>query len=339
MLFGPHAAMSLLLWCCILVINIGTSIAAGTCHGRIPNPVTDVCWRCVFPVTIGGTPVATMGQIDTPTDAPMTCACPTPQFPWVRFGVGSSFWEGVRIAEVVRTPYCSPTLDGTQLMDVGTQKQGDNGRADKPGKAFYHVHWYYFPVMALVDMFTDYMCGDSVQDFDLLYMTELDPLWSNDELAYLLAPEGILFGNIAAYAACSADCVSASAGFPIDRLFWCGGCQGLMYPMSGHTWPVESGIEAGLLAIYRAMGHLWRLGLAGDSSSRAAMCSPVPLPGFFVKKSQYKFQMLYPVPSVTTAQPYGRSTSLWAAGREIPIIGEDFSYVLWRKRVCCASVY
>ena len=28
--------------------------AATVCQGKILNPVTDVCWSCVFPVKIGG---------------------------------------------------------------------------------------------------------------------------------------------------------------------------------------------------------------------------------------------------------------------------------------------
>ena len=28
--------------------------ASPVCQGKVINPVTDVCWRCVFPVKIGG---------------------------------------------------------------------------------------------------------------------------------------------------------------------------------------------------------------------------------------------------------------------------------------------
>jgi len=50
--------------------------------------------------------------------------------------------------------------------------------------------------------------------------------------------------------------------------------------------------------------------------------------------------MLYPVPQTRKiagrcCQPFGRSTILWGAGREIPQIGEDFAYLIFRKRNCC----
>ena len=35
-------------------------------------------------------------------------------------------------------------------------------------------------------------------------------------------------------------------------------------------------------------------------------------------------------------QPYGRTTTLWGAGKEYPVQGEDFSYLLFRQRNCCA---
>ena len=28
-------------------------LAGPTCHGRFMNPITDICWSCVFPLTIG----------------------------------------------------------------------------------------------------------------------------------------------------------------------------------------------------------------------------------------------------------------------------------------------
>jgi conjugal transfer pilus assembly protein TraW len=32
----------------------GPAVAAGpTCHGRFMNPITDICWSCMFPLTIG----------------------------------------------------------------------------------------------------------------------------------------------------------------------------------------------------------------------------------------------------------------------------------------------
>ena len=57
-------------------------------------------------------------------------------------------------------------------------------------------------------------------------------------------------------------------------------------------------------------------------------------------KTGYKYNMLYPVRQTEKiagrcCQPFGRSTILWGAGKEIPFIGEDFAYQIFRKRNCC----
>ncbi|HNB47606.1 MAG TPA: TraU family protein, partial [Burkholderiaceae bacterium] len=36
-------------------------------------------------------------------------------------------------------------------------------------------------------------------------------------------------------------------------------------------------------------------------------------------------------------QPFGRTTVLWGAGKEYPVRGEDFAFMLFRKRNCCVG--
>ena len=36
-------------------------------------------------------------------------------------------------------------------------------------------------------------------------------------------------------------------------------------------------------------------------------------------------------------QPFGRTTIVWGAGKEIPVRGEDFAFLLFRKRNCCVG--
>ena len=36
-----------------LLLLTGTAAAEPHCPGRFPNPVTDVCWSCVFPIVVG----------------------------------------------------------------------------------------------------------------------------------------------------------------------------------------------------------------------------------------------------------------------------------------------
>ena len=124
---------------------------------------------------------------------------------------------------------------------------------------------------------------------------ELDPTWNDEELSFLLNPEAVLFTGLPAQAACAADCAAASAGLPLDGLFWCAGCQGGMYPLTGTVSAHVGGVQASLLAAERMVFRLHRLGLAWGTSGAAALCSPYPMP--IIKKSQYRWQMSQPVPA------------------------------------------
>ena len=74
---------------CLVGLALSAVAAAGpTCHGRFPNPVTDICWRCIFPLTIGNIPIVTDGQIDTDNPSSPVCFCPDPP----RVGVTIGCW-------------------------------------------------------------------------------------------------------------------------------------------------------------------------------------------------------------------------------------------------------
>ena len=48
--------------------------AATVCQGEILNPVTDVCWSCVFPVKIGGKASLTPTRVRADRSAPVAKA-------------------------------------------------------------------------------------------------------------------------------------------------------------------------------------------------------------------------------------------------------------------------
>lgn len=56
-----------------------------------------------------------------------------------------------------------------------------------------------------------------------------------------------------------------------------------------------------------------------------------------IKKTQYRIQMTY-LKADSTCHPLGKTTMRSEIGVEKPYIGEDFSYLIWRKRNCCATV-
>ena len=71
----------------LLLCVIGSADVSATCVGKIVNPITDICWTCIFPITIAGVKVAS-GE-DTPNSRSLTCICKDPP----RVGIPISFWE------------------------------------------------------------------------------------------------------------------------------------------------------------------------------------------------------------------------------------------------------
>lgn len=303
--------------------------AKATCVGKFPNPITDICWSCIFPITFAGVKISS-GE-DTPSPQQPICFCKDPP----RVGIPVSFWEPVRLADVTRTPYCMVNLGGLQLGGNGIKGRGSVGQRHEGGMkhSFYQVHWYVYPVIYWLELLMDFVCLERAS-FDVAYLTELDPLWNDDETSFLLNPEAALFANPIAQAACAADCIMATSGFGKDALFWCSGCQGSLYPFTGTVSAQSSGIQGSLLLTARFIAKLHREGLLWGTLGSLGLCNKYPMP--IMKKSQYKTQMVYPIPSTQRGcHPIGRSDLLWSSGREFPIRGEDFGYLIWRKRSCC----
>jgi conjugal transfer pilus assembly protein TraU len=317
----------------LFLINFSAPVH-GNCVGRFVNPITDICWSCLFPITIGGIRVSSAGE-DTENPRDFVCRCPLKIPPYVRVGIPVSFWEPVRLVDVTRTPYCLVNLGGISLMDRGVQGRGSvaNNSGNSMRHSFYHVHWYIYPLIYWLELLTDFICLENAS-FDVAYLTELDPLWNDDETGFILNPEAVLFGNPIAQAACAADCVTASAGFSHDFLFWCGGCQGSLYPFTGTVSAHVGGVQGSLLALQRMIAKLHREGLLRGYMGVDGLCDKYTMP--IIRKTQYKTQMVYPIPStVNGCHPLGRSEMLWASGKEYPYQGEDFGYLIWRKRNCC----
>ena len=67
-------------------------------------------------------------------------------------------------------------------------------------------HYYIYPLLYWLEIVTDFLCLEA-SSFDVAYMSEIDPLWQDDELTTLLNPEAALFTSPIAQAACSADCL------------------------------------------------------------------------------------------------------------------------------------
>lgn len=303
------------------------------CVGRFVNPITDICWKCIFPLKIAGITVA-KGNASPSTSRNPLCWCNRPPLNQPTPGIPISFWEPVRLVDVTRTPFCLVNMGGIQIANTGIRGRGDVYEDSDTNlrHSFYQAHWFTYPIFTALEIFTDFGCLDSLS-IDLAYMTEFDPLWNDDEKAFILNPEAVLFGNPIAQAACAADCLAASAHLPRNELFWCSGCQGSFYPFTGTIANHIGGVQASLLIAGKFMAKLHREGLLWGTYGIQGLCGKYPMP--IIKKDMYRLQMTYPIPTTSNCYPLGHTSLHWESGKEFPYKGSDFGYLVWRNRECC----
>ena len=232
-------AMSAALWGGSVAADPGCQ-NADVISGKL---ITDVCWSCIFPIKIAGVPISGPGG-SYPDDSAKNplCLC-NDNLGVPRPGVTTSMWEPARLIEFQRVPGCSSVLNGMRFPFDRTN-QGHHGEGDMDGGdgSFMHYHYYAFPLLTMLDLFIKQACNpDGYMDLDIMYLSELDPTWNNDELAFFTNPEAALVANPVAAMACTADAVSSTAGKPLKQMFWCAGSWGTLYPLSGNQNGGEGG--------------------------------------------------------------------------------------------------
>ncbi len=185
------------------------------------NPITDVCWEFLFPITISGINV-TPDSKDFSKNNSFYCFCAgTPP----KAGIPMTFWEPAKLVDVTRHAYKLVGLGGISVGEESIKNRGSIGLIGNEGgfqNSFYHVHWYHFPVLKLLELFTDFPCIEK-ESMDICYMSELDPLWNDDQWSFIINAEAALFSSPVAQLACVADCLAANLNKPTDKLFWCDG--------------------------------------------------------------------------------------------------------------------
>jgi conjugal transfer pilus assembly protein TraU len=331
----------------LAVVFTGQSVWAKdqTCRGKFPNPIKDICWSCALPIRMGGAKLASSGQEDNnSTSSSLMCACTGKQGPdgtqigGNRVGFMMGFWEPARLTETVRTPNCFPSLNGVKI-DFGVKaiEHGQYGNQGQMKTAFYHQHWYMNPLMSWLEVVMSDYCME-MGTFDLAYVTEIDPLWDDNELAFVINPDVFLFGNLISQAVCVADCLAASFDFGRKELFWCAGCQGVIYPLTGWVASKYGLVQTSALLTQRIASKMHRQGIMWAGAGKDGQCGMYMQP--LMDKSNYKYQLLWPTPQTEKingrcCQPFGRSTILMEMGKEYPYGGEDASWQIFRKRDCC----
>lgn len=301
-----------------------------SCDGKFVNPITDICWNCLFPMTIGNVPVFPGIAPDTENPSMPIQICQMGIL--YRIGLAIGYWEPFALTDVTRSPYCMVNLGGFNL-NIGKMGGGTAGQSDKeaPG-AFYHVHWYKYPLTYWLNIITSAGCLQA-GDMDIGYLSELDPMWEDSSLSSVIAPEAFVFANPIAQGACAADAIASAFNKPLNVLFWCAGSQGSMYPFTGYTSNEFSPQASSVLLSERMAFKLHRQGMIMNSTGQnTAVCYEYPSP--VMPKDRYRYQMVNMYPDTAMCHPFGRSVMHWQVGHASPASRKNFGYLIWRKRNC-----
>ncbi len=372
----------------VTMIGIAQAIPS-SCHGKFINPITDICWSCIFPMFIapvpmvfnygnqkGGTiidddklippgfPYASSGKL--PLGA---CTCQERSV-IAPIGLMMSWYEPSRFVDVTRSPFCMVGLGGIDLSSglsgiLPAPGYGDERHDGETSSSFYQTHWFLDPIMAILGII-DTACNiGSSKSMDLLFMSEVDPTWNDDTLSIIFSPEVVLFSSLPAQLACGIDCVGSSLpNIPSDNslliptpyylrnksstnpasslnpskyLFWCGGCQGSLYPLDGNNSDNAYAVQSSILSAEKLNGLVHRMGLEDMTTGIFGMCNNLA-PDMFLNKAEWKYSMGFPIPQTAytaCCNAFGETDAMWNSSASFPYTGEDFSYVMYHERDCC----
>lgn len=326
-----HRLINVLATLLLTLVLMPASSYASQCKGHFVNPLTDICWDCLFPLTIGHAELVKSRYPDTKNPSNPLCLCPVDLLE--RFGVTIGYWEPFAMVDVTRKPYCMVNL-GVQLH-IKDQGLGGSQMPDTDGRgAFYYAHWYKYPLIYWLQILTSMGCMET-DNFDVMFISELDPTWNDSEFAFSLHPEATLFTSRIARASCALDANTALAGTAVDRLFWCQGAQGSTYPLTGFVANQASPISAATLLAERLDFKLHRIGAIRDSVGKDAPAICHTHRSAILPKSRYRYQMVNTLPDAKQCHAFGHSVTSWETGHTYPSDGDNFGFLIWKKRNCC----
>ena len=134
---------------------------AQTCTGKFANPITDICWSCILPISIGAAHVATLGQEDIENPASPLCVCP---------GVPTRDRDFDRLLGAGAAGRCDaqallpgePGRRQSQSRPAGARGRamGAHDRTLRPAR-FYQAHWYANPMLYWLEVLLDFGCLES----------------------------------------------------------------------------------------------------------------------------------------------------------------------------------
>ena len=312
-----------------------------TCTGSFPNLITDICYDCMFPVSMGGG-IFSFGisgdDYDTGASKSPVCIC----INTLSVGTPIGLWEPRYMVDTTNKPGCMPLLGGIDIdppynaMEYGGDKVNNRlGGLRSSKSAFMHVNEYVNPVMTALGVIAQSPCLDS-RSFDVPFISWADPTWNDDSLSMILTPYAYPFAGLPSVAAEMPDAILATTGFPSATLFWVAGAWGPMYPLTGNVATANSHEQVSHLLLARLFAKLHAAGIQQTTAGQDALqsCGALGLPQLLMDKRQYKTNRVFPWPD-NMCTPIGRPLQLQEMGAARPQ-DKDYGYFIFQRKDCCA---
>lgn len=320
----------------------GNAQAQQACNGAFPNLITDVCYDCVFPMSIMGASLdfgIDAQDYDTGVSSNPICLCVQS----LAVGTPVAFWEPRYMIDTTNKPGCMPLLGGIDInTPYNADEYGGEVRTNEHVKgmrkaAFMHANEYINPVMAAMGVVVDNPCLDT-RSFDVPFLSWADPTWGDDALSLMLTPYAYPFAGVASVAAEMPDAISATVGFPLETLFWVAGAWGPMYPLDGNVAVANTPEQVSHLMIARLFAKLHAAGSQQTSAGQDALesCGALGVPQLVMDKRQYKTNRTFPFPD-NLCTPIGRPLAFQEIDAARPQ-DKDYGYFIFQRKDCCAAV-
>ncbi|MGS0238173.1 conjugal transfer pilus assembly protein TraH [Escherichia coli] len=87
----------------LLAGHVPAASADSACEGRFVNPITDICWSCIFPLSLGSIKVSQGKVPDTANPSMPIQICPAPPPLFRRIGLAIGYWEPMALTDVTRS--------------------------------------------------------------------------------------------------------------------------------------------------------------------------------------------------------------------------------------------
>jgi conjugal transfer pilus assembly protein TraU len=271
-----------------------------------PKLIKSVCWSGMFPLYLAGVKVkGNSKHAPSGRSKDLACACggDLEKGKLPNIGTAIGLYLPKYLITVTKKPYCFPELNGMEFgSQIGLTSRYNIGNEDSTNiqgdqienTSSFSWHLAAFPLTRMLELFDAPSCFlDGYSSFDLMWISETLPIWYDDELAFLIAPESIAFANPIAQSARIYDCVSSSLWAPSDKMFFSAGCWGSMYPLTQNQGTGDDKVAAKSLAATKALYLLSRIGMLDRTMGSDAVCRDKSMP--VLKKSQFVMQQLWPM--------------------------------------------